>query len=90
MLGGIFAGDANALSMRATFPQMVEMERKYGSLVRGMRAQRRAAATNGKAPSAFLSLRNGVGSLVDALTSAIAEARVVTSTGVRSVSKLPD
>ena len=90
MLGGIFAGDANALSMRATFPQMVEMERKYGSLVRGMRAQRRAAAANGKAPSAFLSLRDGVGSLIDALASAIGDARVMTSTRVRQVSKLPE
>jgi oxygen-dependent protoporphyrinogen oxidase len=90
MLGGIFAGDANALSMRATFPQMVEMERKYGSLVRGMRAQRRAAAGNGKAPSAFLSLRDGVGTLIDALAAAIGDARVLTSTLVRSVSKLPE
>jgi oxygen-dependent protoporphyrinogen oxidase len=92
MLGGIFAGDASKLSIRATFPQMVEMERKYGSLVRGMRAQRRAAASNGggKAPSAFLSLQGGVGSLVDALVAATLDARVLTSTRVRSASQLPD
>jgi oxygen-dependent protoporphyrinogen oxidase len=92
MLGGIFAGDATKLSMKATFPQMVEMERTYGSLVRGMRAQRRAAAANGggKAPSAFLSLEGGVGSLVDALVAALAHARVRTNAQARAVSKLPE
>ncbi len=90
MLGGIFAGDAKTLSMKATFPQMVEMERKYGSLVRGMRAQRRTAAANGKAPSAFLSLRDGVGTLIDALKGAIGDARVMTSTRVLSIARLGD
>ena len=42
LLGGISAGDASDLSVVSAFPQLVAMEREYGSLVRGMRAARRA------------------------------------------------
>jgi oxygen-dependent protoporphyrinogen oxidase len=97
LLGGIFAGDARALSIRAAFPQLVEMEAKHGSLVRAMRASRRAAKKRGPAkgatPSAFLSLKGGLGGLVDALVARLREegARVElrTQACVRGVSRLP-
>jgi oxygen-dependent protoporphyrinogen oxidase len=61
LLGGIFAGDAQTLSVRAAFPQFVEQEKKYGSLIRAMRASRKThKPTKGKSPSAFLSLRSGM------------------------------
>jgi oxygen-dependent protoporphyrinogen oxidase len=72
LLGGISAGDASDLSVASSFPQLVAMERQYGSLVRGMRAARRArdearGARTGSEPSAFVSLAGGVGDLVNAL-----------------------
>lgn len=78
LLGGISAGDASEISVRAGFPQLVAMEREHGSLVQGMRAaraQREASArvANGAAStphgggSAFVSLSGGVGELVRAL-----------------------
>jgi oxygen-dependent protoporphyrinogen oxidase len=70
LLGGISAGDASDLSVRAAFPQLVAMEREHGSLVRGMRsaagAQAASAAREGET-SAFVSLEGGVGDLVTAL-----------------------
>src|SRR6185369_8366446 len=39
LIGGIYTADPAKLSMQATLPQFVEMERKYGSLIRGMRVQ---------------------------------------------------
>ncbi len=90
LLGGIFAGDATKISIRATFPQFVEMEEKHGSLILAMRAAKRAnGAPKGKGPpSAFTSLRGGMGSLVDAVVRAIGAARVRTSTCVTSIAKL--
>lgn len=38
LIGGIYTADPAKLSMRATLPQFVELERKFGSLIRGMRA----------------------------------------------------
>jgi oxygen-dependent protoporphyrinogen oxidase len=69
LLGGISAGDAHDLSVRAAFPQLVAMENDYGSLTRGMLAQRKRAlsGTEPSKASAFVSLVGGVGSLVDAL-----------------------
>jgi protoporphyrinogen/coproporphyrinogen III oxidase len=71
LLGGISSADASEVSVRSTFPQLVAMERDYGSLVRGMQAavrQRTAdSPPKGGPKSAFLSLRGGIGQLVDTL-----------------------
>lgn len=83
LLGGIYAGDVDALSARSTFPQLVELEDRHGSLIRGVLAQRRerarAAATRaqgdrggkGEQPTVFHSLVGGMGELTDTLAAAI-------------------
>jgi len=90
LLGGISAGDASDLSVASAFPQLVAMEREYGSLVRGMRAARRtrdAARGDGQEASAFVSLAGGVGGLVDALAERVREAGAIlrATTGVRAL-----
>jgi oxygen-dependent protoporphyrinogen oxidase len=76
LLGGIYAGDVGELSVRSTFPQLIDIEKKHGSLVRGFLALQAARAKaapkpNGgkkpEVPSPFLSLKGGIGSLVEAL-----------------------
>ena len=102
LLGGIFAGDAYSISVRAAFPQLVAAEREHGSLIRAMRAQRRlreaAAEQEGSgarpsghaAPSAFLSLRGGMGSLIEALAAALGSAVDVRSAArVTGIDALP-
>ncbi|CAN5351552.1 protoporphyrinogen oxidase [soil metagenome] len=85
LLGGIFAGDPKRLSVRAAFPQLVEMERKHRSLVRAMRAMRRVSHGS-KAKSAFLSLRGGLGSLVSALAASLGE-RARASASARAIER---
>jgi oxygen-dependent protoporphyrinogen oxidase len=41
IVGGIFTADPQKLSMQATLPQFVEMEREHGGLIKGWLAQRR-------------------------------------------------
>src|SRR5687767_2337497 len=36
LMAGIYAGDAEEMSVRATFPRFVELERAHGSVLRGM------------------------------------------------------
>jgi protoporphyrinogen/coproporphyrinogen III oxidase len=69
LLGGISAGDAAELSVRAAFPQLVALEQEHGSLVQGMRAARRTRETagGGREGSAFVSLAGGLGQLVTVL-----------------------
>ena len=74
LAGGIYTADPSELSMRATMPRFVEMERRHGSLMRGMRAAEAARAaqsqgTSGARWSLFLTLRGGVSTLADALVS---------------------
>ncbi len=76
LLGGIYAGNVDALSLRATFPQLLEMERKHRSLIRGAVAQKaaRAVPAGKPPPSMFYSLLGGMGELIDALGRAVAAA----------------
>ncbi|UVI28207.1 protoporphyrinogen oxidase [Paenibacillus spongiae] len=75
LLGGIYAGDLHKLSLQAAFPQFGESERKYGSLIRGMKASRgktpAAAVDADKLPAsartAFLTFKGGLATMVNAL-----------------------
>lgn len=68
LLAGIYAGDMRKLSLQATFPQFGEVERDYGSLIRGMMTGRKPTETHtGTKRSAFLNFRQGLQSLVHAL-----------------------
>jgi oxygen-dependent protoporphyrinogen oxidase len=48
LLGGIYAGDVSRLSMHATFPQLVELEQRHGSLLRGLLAGEIARSGGGQ------------------------------------------
>lgn len=94
LLGGIFAGDPESLSVRACVPQLVEAERQYGSLVLAMRAlkkKRREQASSGEAEaSAFVSLKRGVGDLVLNVAHKLRDAEVFTRRSVRCIEQLPE
>ena len=47
LMAGIYAGDAEEMSIRATFPRFVELEQQYGSLLRGILASSPTNASNG-------------------------------------------
>jgi oxygen-dependent protoporphyrinogen oxidase len=42
MVGGIYTADPEQLSLRATMPRFLEMEREHGSLIRALRKQNRS------------------------------------------------
>ncbi|MFN9120085.1 MAG: protoporphyrinogen oxidase [Gemmatimonas sp.] len=51
-ISGIFAGDAETLSMAHAFPRVAELERECGSLSKGLMAQRRQRASDDPPPTA--------------------------------------
>lgn len=71
LAGGIYTADPRRLSMSATMPRFVEMERRHGSVVKGMRAATKARAANsdtsGARWSLFQSFTNGMATLPEAL-----------------------
>jgi len=55
MIAGIYVADAEYLSLKSTFPRFLDMEKKYGGLLKAVLAQKRAARnikSNGK-PASF-------------------------------------
>lgn len=71
MVSGVFAGDARALSLRACFPKMWELEREYGSLVKALIATRKTRKKDdaaGAPAGRLTSFVNGMSELVDTLT----------------------
>ena len=86
LLAGIYAGDMNKISLQATFPQFGEVERKYGSLIRGMTTGRKPAETHtGTKKSAFLTFRQGLQSLVHALINDLQDVQKLTGVAVTSI-----
>lgn len=47
LLAGVASGDPESLSIQATFPQLVRLEREFGSLMRGMARRQRSSGANG-------------------------------------------
>jgi oxygen-dependent protoporphyrinogen oxidase len=88
MMAGIHVSDAETLSLKATFPRFIDIERKYGSLTRGMIASRKAAAqhkaaSNGstKPTTVFMTLQNGLQEMVAAIRGAL-RGEIITGCGV--------
>jgi oxygen-dependent protoporphyrinogen oxidase len=84
LLGGLFAGDVDRLSVDAAFPELARWERAFGSLIRGARAASRAARDAGPM---FLRPGAGVGELPRALFERVGPPRVRLGTPVRSVER---
>src|SRR5215216_7791690 len=80
MVGGIYTADPETLSLRATLPRFLEMEREHRSLILAMLRQGRAqkSGTSGARYSLFLSFDRGVQVLVDALARINADIRLNT------------
>jgi protoporphyrinogen/coproporphyrinogen III oxidase len=84
LLGGLFAGDVDRLSVDATFPELARWDRAFGSLIRGARAASRAAVDAGPM---FLRPRGGVGQLPRALFERVGRHRVRLESPVRSIER---
>lgn len=50
LLGGIYVSDPESLSMEASFPRLLQMEREYGSLIRATRRALRSGRRTQEAP----------------------------------------
>jgi oxygen-dependent protoporphyrinogen oxidase len=83
-VSGVYAGDADALSVQAAFPRLSNLEANYGGLIRGAIAKAREARRAKKSASAVMdkaaptrrrlvSFRSGMSFLTDTLAARIGE-----------------
>jgi oxygen-dependent protoporphyrinogen oxidase len=90
MVKGIFGGDVHLLSLAATFPRMVELEKEYGGLFRAMiRLTRNRKKKVDTGPTGKLhSFQGGMATLVDTMAQVLADdsrATLLTSTAVQAI-----
>ena len=95
MIGGIYTADPEKLSLRATLPRFLDMEREYGSVIRALWKQGSrpfpgsAAGANtgvsGPRYSLFLSFDQGMQVLVDELAARLPEGLVQLNTAVTAL-----
>jgi protoporphyrinogen/coproporphyrinogen III oxidase len=88
LLAGLYAGDVDELSIRATFPELQEWEAAQGSLLRGAQAAVRRA-NKAEAGPMFLKPRAGVQRLTDELAARFGD-RVRTGTAARRLERRVD
>lgn len=87
LLSGIYAGNLDNLSLQATFPQFAALEKKYRSLILGTKQTRPTRSNEAKPQGAFLTLKNGLQSLIDTLDDSLPDGSVRTGVRVKQVVK---
>lgn len=93
LVSGIYAGDAARLSVWATLPWFPEMERKHRSLIWAMKRQQKSARQikraeeSGARYSFFVTLRRGLGSLVEAIVERLPAGTLHVGRSVRKVTR---
>ncbi|HEX8887942.1 MAG TPA: protoporphyrinogen oxidase [Pyrinomonadaceae bacterium] len=91
MVGGIYTADPEHLSLRATMPRFLEMEREHRSVIRAMWKNRRrlskreASGTSGARYSLFLSFDEGMQTLSDALVTRLKDVSIHLRTKAESL-----
>ena len=96
LMAGIHVADPERLSLQATFPRFIQLEQKYGSLIKGMLAQKarraeanRNGAGDGGKLSLFMTLQSGLRELVEALVARL-EGDLLLGTGVADLARAED
>ncbi len=89
LIGGIYTADPNTLSLAATMPRFIEMEREHGSVIRALQAQSRVSlatqSASGARWSLFLSFERGLETLVDALRERLPQQSIQCGRPVHSI-----
>ena len=72
MISGVYTADPEKLSLRATMPQFIEMEERFGSVIRAMlkgylKNNKEITHDSGARYSQFVSYKNGMKTMLNAL-----------------------
>ncbi len=88
LVGGIYTGDPDKLSLNSTMPRFAQMEAKHGSLIRAMRSQPRPKEKgSGARYSMFVAPRDGMSSLIDAIAAKLPAGSIHLSCPVEGIER---
>jgi len=93
LLSGIYSGDIDDLSLMALFPNFYEMEQKHRSLVLGLKhtvpKRKKPVKKQGSRKGMFISLKNGLETLIEELEKQIDKKTIQKETSVVKIVKGP-
>ncbi len=99
LVGGIYTANPEKLSLQATLPRFIEMERRYGSLIRGaLREPAKAGDESSDVPDnsdsgarygLFVTPREGLTSMVEALAARLPTGSIRLNTKVDKITRDP-
>jgi protoporphyrinogen/coproporphyrinogen III oxidase len=88
LVGGIYTADPERLSLAATMPRFLELERRHRSIVLGLRATTTVASgSSGARYGLFVAPADGMGSLVEATARRLPEGVIRLCTAVELVAR---
>lgn len=89
LVGGIYAGDPEKLSLRYGFPKLYKIEQTHGSLIRGAIAKMREAKRDSlpKVRKRIISFKDGMGELPNKLLAALS-AHIQIAASIQSIRKI--
>jgi protoporphyrinogen/coproporphyrinogen III oxidase len=92
LIGGIYTADPEQLSLAATMPRFIEMERRWGSLIRAARAERSSKddQESGARYGLFATLRGGLGTLIERLVEKLPPGSVRLARPVETIARQSD
>lgn len=95
LVAGVHGGDPETMSIKSSFPKFVEMEENYGSLIKGMIAKMKlmkggARKKSAKPVTMFMTIKNGLGDIVDTLLGKIEDTKIIKATTVDNLTKDTD
>ncbi len=96
LIGGIHGGNSQTMSLKASFPRFLQMEKDYRSLILAMlaaRARRPAPAPAKPGESKrtyFMSFKGGMMDLIDGITARLDSANLLTSSAVERIEQSGD
>jgi oxygen-dependent protoporphyrinogen oxidase len=89
LLAGIYTGDPENLSLESVMPRLAEMERRWGSVTRGLEnGANKTKEASGPRYGLFATFRNGMQTLTDRLVDRLPQASVRVQTPVEWLSKI--
>ena len=99
MTASVYAGDPDVLSAQSCFPMVVQLERQFGGMLKGMAAlqgisaSRKLEGDNAMAAEpggTMWSFEKGTATLIEALAESLSEYRILTQASVQSLERLAE
>lgn len=87
VLSGVYSGNLSDLTIASTLPYLLDYKEKYGSIIKGLEANKEKFQSSGKK---FLSFKNGLDTLIEAFAGKLEEAEIRKNMKAEKIKKIKD